>query len=191
MITQEIIKKAKKWALEEIEENGSPSLVNFSFSNKKGQELAEKLGGDKNLILLGTILMDIKLEECKNEGKLSAHTKRGAEATRKFLETFDIDEETKNKTINCVEAHHGTTDFICKEAEICANADCYRFLHPYPIFSYFIYLGNENKEFEEAVDQVELKIEEKWSILSLPICKAELEPYYKTFKDLIQKARER
>jgi hypothetical protein len=37
---------------------------------------------------------------------------------------------------------------------------------------------------------VEQKMEEKWDILSLDICKKELEPYYKQFKALIDTARD-
>ncbi len=44
-------------------------------------------------------------------------------------------------------------------------------------------------DFVEVLKQVEYKMDEKWNILSLDICKQELEPYYKQFKDLIDIAR--
>ena len=74
--------------------------------------------------------MDIKLGEAKKEGCLKEHSKISADATKNFLQQFDINDELKNKIVNCVEAHHATIPFTSKESELCANADCYRFIHP-------------------------------------------------------------
>lgn len=188
---EEVIEKAKEWALEEIEKSGTPSIVHFHLSNSKGQELAEKLGADKDLVMLGTILMDVKLGECFNEGKLPEHIDRSAQATKKFLEQFNIDKAMKDKLINCVEAHHATKEFICKEAEICANADCYRFIYPLGVFAFFELIGSRFNDISKSLELAEKKLEEKHKILSLDICKKELEPYYKTFKELFAKAREK
>jgi len=187
---KEIIEKARELALEEIEKNGVPHLELWEFSNQKGQELANKLKADKNIVMIGTVLMDIRLGRAKKENQLQKHTSMGAEATKEFLNNFNLDEETKNKIINCVEAHHGTKEYICKEAEICANADCYRFIHPKGVFNYLMNKGKAAKEFNKALEEIKYKLEEKHNILSLDICKKELEPYYKMFKELIKKARE-
>jgi len=114
----------------------------------------------------------------------------GVKATKEFLKRFDLDEETKEKIINCVEAHHGQVPYICKEAEIVANADCYRFLHPQGFFSLISWCGEGNLKFEEMLALAEAKLDEKYNILSLDICKKELEPYYYKLKDLIKKAKE-
>jgi len=42
---------------------------------------------------------------------------------------------------------------------------------------------------ESILDQAEAKLEEKHGILSLDICKRELEPHYQTIKALIAAAR--
>jgi hypothetical protein len=39
--------------------------------------------------------------------------------------------------------------------------------------------------FEQALEMSEKKLDEKWGIVSLDICKKELEPYYKILKQLI------
>tara|TARA_Y100000310_G_scaffold339410_1_gene431976 strand:- start:1140 stop:1706 length:567 start_codon:yes stop_codon:yes gene_type:complete len=187
---KKIIKKAREWALEETKQNGTPLNEHFNISNAKGQELAGKLGANRDIVLIGTMLMDIKLGECLKEDKLNEHIKRSAEATKKFLEQFDLDKETKNKIINCVDGHHGTNKWICKEAEICANADCYRFLHPCGVFAYFGLLGTRTKNCQESLSYVEDKLNEKWNVLSLDICKEELKPYYQMFKELFKKAKE-
>ncbi len=185
---QDLIQKAKEWALSEIELNKIPAKELWDISNQVGQELADKLGANKEIVMLGTILMDIKLGESRKQGK--DHVVAGVDATKEFLNQFELDSLTKENIINCVEAHHGTVEYKYKEAEICANADCYRFLTPKGVFQFFKVLSLRESDFNKILDQVEFKLEEKYNVLTLDICKQELEPYYKMFKDLIQKARE-
>ncbi|MBU0980969.1 MAG: hypothetical protein KJ709_09285 [Nanoarchaeota archaeon] len=186
---KKIIEKAREWALEEIKTNGVPPQGLFELSNEKGQELASKLKCDKDIVLLGTILMDIKLGECFKKGKIMEHVARSVAAADEFLKGFNLSDEAKKRILNCVEAHHGTKEYICKEAEICANADCYRFLHPKGIFIYFNILGKRLKDLSEIMEQVESKMDEKHNILSLDICKQELEGYYQQFKKMFESAR--
>jgi len=186
---QDVIQKAKEYALKEIELYHAPKLEHFELSNKMGQELAIKLGANKDIVMLGTILMDLKLGECLKENKIPEHVQRSAEAAGKFLKQFNLSEDIYNKIINCIEAHHGNKEYICKEAEISANADCYRFLHPRGIFGYAVLLGNRDQDVNNCLDQLEKKMEEKHKILSLDICKEELEKYYLEFKEIINKAR--
>ena len=186
---KEIIEKAKQWALEEIEKNGAPSLLNFNTSNQKGQELAEKLGADKDIVLLGTMLMDISLGECWKENKIPEHVPRGVSAVEKFLAQFKISEDVKAKIINCVEAHHGGK-YKCKEAEICANADCYRFISPNNVFGFITDLvKKEGWSLTKTIKFAYSKLEEKHKILSIDICKKELEEDYQAFKELFEKAK--
>ncbi|MBT4824737.1 hypothetical protein HN695_04290 [Candidatus Woesearchaeota archaeon] len=187
---KELIDKAKLFAMLEIEEHGTPALEHFELSNKMGQELAEKHEANKDLVMLGTILMDVKLGECIKEGKVKEHIERSADATEKFLTDLNVDEETKEKILNCVRAHHGTAPFDCIEAEVCANADCYRFLTPKGIFTYFRLLGNRFDDLTPVLDQVVMKMEEKWNVLTFDECKKELEPYFNEFQELIKKAKE-
>jgi len=184
----EIVKEARSFDLKEIKKFGIPHLTLFKISEKKALELAEKLNADKSITLIGVYLMDVKLGEAHVKNKKEEHVKMSVNATKKFLEKFDLDKETKKKIINCVEAHHGQVPFICKEAEICANADCYRFLHP-KSFLVTLYLFGKEFRFEEALNFLEAKIDEKYKILSLDICKKELEKYYHQFKEIIKLAK--
>jgi hypothetical protein len=112
------------------------------------------------------------------------------EASKEFLEQFDLDEETVKKILSCVEEHHGAEEFTCKESEICANADCYKFLHPKGFLNYLCILNGRGGNFKEAIEGVLPKLEEKHNILSLDVCKEELEPYYQEFKKMLEKAKE-
>jgi hypothetical protein len=186
----DIVKEAKKFAQEEIEKYGMPGPIHFEISEKKAEELAEKLGANRIITLVGVYLMDVKLGEAFQRGRLAEHVQMSVETTREFLEKFDLDKKTKEKIINCVGAHHGQIPFICKEAEIAANADCYRFLSPRGFFALLAGLGQMGLKFEEILNWAEAKLDEKYNILSLDICKQELELYYHQLKKLIKSARE-
>lgn len=184
-----IIKKAEEYALEEINKNGTPSLDHFYLVNQKGQEIAENLKADKDVVMIGTMFMDLKLGECIKENKQGEHTQRSSRAAQDFLKDFDLTDDFKNKIINCIEAHHKTKEYICIEAEICANSDCYKMIHPRGVFEYLCILGRRFPNVDDSINQFEYKLEEKHNILSLDICKKELEKYYLEFKELINKAR--
>ncbi len=185
----DIIQEARKYAISEIEKFGTPILPHFKISENRAIELAEKLNANKKIIQVGICLMDLKLGQALKENKLSEHVTMSVESSKEFLDKFDIDDSEKDKIINCIEAHHKTVPFRYIEAEICANADCYRFIHPRGFFAYLALLGKRYSSFEDCLNQAEKKLDEKYEILSLDICKDELEGFYKTFKKLIKEAR--
>lgn len=184
---KEIIEKAEELSRQETADAVRPL---FEFATEKGQALAEGLNADKDIVMLGTLFMDIKRKQAVAENREADHIKMGVEVARKFFENFDISEENKQKVYNCIEAHHGDVPFSCIESEISTNADCYKFLHPKGMLHFFSILGSRGQDFSLILDRAEEKLEEKWDILSLDICKEELEPHYKSFKELITKARE-
>lgn len=188
-ITAEILKAARELAFEQIEKFGSPYKELFEIAENKALELAKELSADKNLTHLGVCLMDIQVGRAIAEGKSSEHIAMGMKLADEFLGKFSLDNSIKNKIINCIEAHHGTNEFKSLEAEICANADCYKFLTPKGIFFYLTILGKRESSFSKCLKLAEEKLEEKHNILTLDICKAELEPYYQQFKKLFAEAK--
>ncbi|MFA5184800.1 MAG: hypothetical protein WC456_04765 [Patescibacteria group bacterium] len=185
---QEIIEKAKQLALAEITKFRMPKLEHFVLANDKGQELAMALKADKDIVLLGTMLMDLKIGQCKAENRLAEHIAESSRAAQEFLAPFNLDPEIFKKIVSCVELHHGGA-YPNLEAEICANADCYRFLSPAGFFNAIMIFSGRGASFSGCLDQLESKLEEKHNILSLDICRQELEPYYQEFKKLIKEAR--
>ena len=67
----ELIKESRKYAISEIEKYGSPPMILFEIAEKKAIELAEKFNADKNIVLIGIYLMDIKLGQALKENKVS------------------------------------------------------------------------------------------------------------------------
>lgn len=186
---QKIIKKAEEFALSEIKKYGLPSIINFETSNKKGLELSKKLNANSEIVQVGTRLMDIKLGKACSKKKLNEHIEMGAKAAREFLSQFNLQKDIVEKIINCVEGHHGTKKWKCKEAEICANADCYRFLLVRNWLAFLSSLSSDYKNFEDSLRFAEEKANEKWKILSLDICKKELEPHHTLIKEIISRVR--
>jgi len=186
---QEIIKQAQALAIEEINKFKVPKLEHFILANSQGQRLADQLKADKEIVLLGTILMDLKIGQCKQEGRLAEHVKESSLAAQEFLKQFDLPLDVLAKIISCIESHHGVEKYSCLEAEICANADCYRFLSPTGFFHSLIAFSNRGLNFNDCLSQLENKIEEKHRVLSLDICRQELEGYYQDFKRLITEAK--
>ncbi|MBU1112155.1 MAG: hypothetical protein ABIG93_00250 [archaeon] len=185
----DLIEKAKEYALSEMDKYGSPDSLLFEISLKKALELAEKLNADKTIVEVGACLMDLKLGQALSEDKPAEHVKMSSEATQEFLNQFDLDEKIKAKIINCVEAHHKKIPFTCIEAEICANADCYRFVHPKGFLRFVNSLGKKSDDFNSALDFAEEKFNEKLGILSLDICKEELKESIENIKKIIEMAR--
>jgi len=178
---KEIIEKAKEFAF--------PITPLFDFANEIGQILAEKSGANEDIVMLGTLLMDVKLKQAMSENRVQDHVKMSLEATKEFLKQFKLNEETKEKIYNCVEAHHGNVPYTCKEAEICANADCYKFLHPKGFFVLLSILGKREDDFSKVLDIAEEKLDEKWNIVSLDPVKSELAAYRHILKQFIEEAR--
>ena len=174
-----------KIALNEIERFGGPSLPHYNLSMIKGEELAKKLKANVDLVKCGVALMDIKLGEAISLGKQAEHVKLSYDYAKKILEENKVDSKTKQILLNCVEAHHGKVKFQSLEAEICANADCYRFIHPQGVFTFIPTVTRRNKSQNDTIDAVLAKLEEKHNILSLEICKKELEPLYQQIKQLL------
>lgn len=189
MLTREFIQAAKEYALREIEEYGIPALEHFLITEQKGPLLAERLGADKDIVQAGVYLMDLKLGEAMNKNILSDHPQMGAEESKKLLSQHQIDVNFSERILNCIAAHHKQIPFTCIEAEICANADCYRFIHPRGFFAYLSLLGTRELTFEQRLNMAEGKLDEKFTILSIELCKQELTPFYHQLKEYIRVAR--
>jgi hypothetical protein len=183
------IQAAREYAVSELEKFGSPLPLHFEISEKKGIELAEKLVADIVVVRMGVYFMDLKIGQALKENRLQEHIRMSVDAAKEFFATHPFDEDSQRKIINCIEAHHADVPFSCIEAEICANADCYRFLHPRGFFSYLILSGKRGSNLSDCLKFAEEKMDEKHRILSLDICKKELDGYYSTLKQFISDAR--
>lgn len=184
MELKKLISLSDKTAKDEIENNGLPTTIHYDLSNDMGIEIAKKLEANEEIVAIGTRLMDLKLGQAFKEKRLPEHVAMSSEASKVFLKNNGLIEDSDEwgSIINCVEAHHGTIPFKSIEAEICANADCYRFLHPKGVISYFFSVVQRTGDLKKSIEQVENKMNEKMAIASIPFVVDELKEYFDTFK---------
>ncbi len=186
---KEIAIDAEKFALSEIEKYWLPSKIHLEISINKWIKLAKKLSVDKDLIKIWVCLMDIKLWQAFKENRVKEHIKMSALEAKKFLWNYEIEKEIFDKIIEAVEWHHWKKKFNNLEAEIVANADCYRFLSSKWIFHFITVLWKRFDNFIDILNWVEAKMDEKIDIVSLDIVKNELEPIYKNMKKYLNDAK--
>lgn len=149
-----------------------------------GEDLAEHYNADKDIVKIGLYLMDIKLKEARKTGRKNEHDLMAVEYAKEFLKDYNLTKEEYDKIINCIEAHHRKVPFNSIEAEICANADCYRFIHPMGVFAYEEVLATKLTDINEIVAKLQAKLEEKHEIVSLEKVSGDLEEYYQIFSKL-------
>jgi hypothetical protein len=196
MFSKEFAEKIDAVAREEIAQYGLPTERHYNLSMQKGLELASKLHADENLVKAGVALMDIKLGyAAKVVNDQPGHVKYCVEFAETLLKEFSVGEPYYSTLINCVAAHHKvkTADynpFETIEAEIVANADCYRFIHPRGVMSFHATAVKRGLDHDAALKLVESKLDEKYGIMTLREVKAELEPYYKAFKEILNQGRD-
>jgi len=190
MFSKELADKIDAVAREEIATYGLPTVRHYDLSQEKGVELANKLNADVNLVKAGIALMDIKLGQAAKEGRQPQHVEDCVEFSKKLLNDLGVEEPFYSVLINCVAAHHGTIPFDSIEAEIAANADCYRFLHPRGVMSFHATVVKRGMDHDDALKAVEGKLDEKHEILSLEIAKDDLLEYYVMFKDILSTGKD-
>jgi hypothetical protein len=184
----DIVKSARELTKSEMEKYDCPLMPLFDFAAEKTIELAKKMGVSEEIVGTGFWLMDVKLPQARKEKKAAEHTRMSLERAREFLASSGLDEDAKEKILSCVADHHGAKEYRCLEAEVSANGDCYKFMHPKGFFMYLTILGRECDTFEECLKQAEMKMNEKFGVISLDICKQELGEYYRVLKGYIAEA---
>lgn len=190
MIEAKILLKAREYALAEAARTGFPSRVSFDLSIEKGLMLAERLGANQEIVLLGVYLMSSKLGEAMLTNKVDERALMSAAAAKILLEEAGLDRNRIGEVIACILTHNGADKYSSLEAEIVANSDFYRFIHPRGFFNSFLIANRAvGGDFEKCLDFVDSKMEEKHKAISIKEVKEELDPYYQTFKEYLEKAR--
>ena len=184
MIDTHLIKEVKNF----VYSQKYPSRFHIDLSKQKGQQLAKGLGANGKIVLLGTLLMDCMLSKAISEGKLSKHIGMSERKANQLLSKYsDISEGEKENILCCIREHHGVKKFSSLEAEICCNADFYRFASIAGVIGGIKSIGEIG--VEEIVELYKNKLDEKWGALSIGVCKIELKPQYRAIKNFLENFR--
>ena len=191
MTNQELLVKIDEKAREQTELFGNPSKLNYDTANKNAVLLARSIGADETLSEIGTRLMDIKLGECIKQGKQPEHINRSYEYTKSLLEEFGVNKRTKQILLDCVKFHHGAPGgkYPTKEAEVVANADCYRFIGYAGLYGNIMTTRSWGLSQNDSIDYLLSKLNEKRAVLSIKKAKADLEPIYTELVNLLNKCK--
>lgn len=179
----DIVEATKKFSYGQSEKFGVPSVFQLELSNRKGQELAGKLKANKDIVLLGTLLMDCMLGNALKEGRLQDHVEMSAIEADKLLTELKMPGQDKENVMQCVRQHHGVKKFFSLESEICCNADCYRFASVEGLLGSIHHM--RTMPVNELVKLFSVKADEKWNATTLDICRVELKPQYEAIKTLL------
>lgn len=105
-----------------------------------------------------------------------------------FLKKFNLSNNDKEKIINSIEAHHGGLEHNCIESEIVKNADNFRFLDPMGLLiSVYWTKENNGRSLSEWIKLAKEKVEEKYKLVTLDICKKEAEENYRIIKEFLNR----
>ena len=184
---EEFVKIAKDFALTEHEKTSMPLLKHIELSTSVGLRLAKELKANEKIVEVGTYLMDCMIGQALKEERLQEHVQMSKDKTSELLEKSKLSNKDKENMEHCVSEHHGVDKFYSIESEICCNADCYRFISVKGFTYALRYL--QDMPFEDLINLLENKVEEKWKALTLDICKTELEPQYRLIKDFIKELK--
>ncbi|GEM_PF-448715 len=182
---EDILKRVKKLALEEAKKYGIPPRYHLLIGEVKVRELSKKVKANEKLALLGYYLMDIKLGEAFKKGKVNKHIKLALEFANNLLRG-KLEEKEMDVVLNCIEAHHGDIPAKYPEAEVCKNADTYRFLHPFGLITAIYDLSKRGFSLKEILEILKRKIEEKEKIISMEFVKKELKGWSSIFKSILK-----
>lgn len=180
---EEFLTEARNFAYSESERTGMPIKEHIDLATDNAKKIAAKLGADVRIVEAGTLLMDCMIGQALKEDKLGEHAQMSLEKAEELMKNFSLSDTEKENIKHCILEHHGVTKFYSIESEICCNADCYRF-SSIKGFSFAIrYL--RKMPFEDLLEILNSKVEEKHNALSLELCKKELEPQYKVIKEFL------
>lgn len=182
---KEFLKKARELAYLETEKNYTPPVPVINLSTEKGKIIAKELGANADIVEVGTLLMDCALGQALKENRGGEHIQMSLDKANELLRESSLSENEKENIRHCVLEHHGSEKFYSLESEICCNADCYRFIS-IKGFMFQIRYGRD-MSFEEMVDLLNKKVEEKWNALSLETSKKELENQHKLIIEFLEK----
>lgn len=189
MSLEKLVKDADSLMRGETAKYNSDIEFLYDIALKKGGELALQHQANIDIVRIGISLMDLKLLEAQSLGIPKEHTNMALVAAQEILNDYDLPFEVRENILHCVTEHHGVEKYFSIESEICANADCYKFLDPKGILAYCSLLGRRYHDLEQEWRQLEYKMDEKYHILSLKEVKEELEPYYQQFKHFLEVAK--
>jgi hypothetical protein len=180
--------QARELAYSEVERTGMPLKLHVDLACEVGKKLAKELGANVDIVEAGTLLMDCLIGQAIQAGKLQEHVQMSLNKANELIDNSSLSDKDKENIRHCIAEHHGADKFYSIESEICCNADCYRFTSVKG-FSYAMRFLRD-MPFEDLIKLLGNKVDEKWGLLSLDMCKKELAGQHETLESLLAELKE-
>ncbi|MBN2101438.1 MAG: hypothetical protein JW716_01040 [Candidatus Aenigmarchaeota archaeon] len=186
----DLVELSKELMFKSTQKNKAPSWLLTELVIKKGIELSEKYSVRKDLVLASLYLAHTIFDQVWKGKVQKNHPKLSSDFVKIYLDEWRVDSTDKDIIINSIEAHHDKVPTKTKIAEIVKNAECFKFVTVEGCLIFLHELGLRGTSFEESVDKVIQKMEQKRSLLTLDDCKKEAEnnckEIEKLFKNLLK-----
>ena len=180
---EEVVKKARELMYEQTKKNKAPAWGLTEIAIEKGEQLANQYHIDKDLVLISLYLQHTVFSRIYKGEIQKNHPKLSAEFSKKYLEEWGVSEENQKVILNAIEAHHNAIEATSLVAEVVKNAECFKFVTVRGALIWLHELGLRGVPYEESVERVIEKMEQKKKLITLPECIEEAE---KNCKDIIQ-----
>lgn len=171
----DIVNLSKELMRKQTQKNKAPAWLLTELAIEKGKELSKKCDVDERLVLSSLYLAHTVFSPIWKGEIQKNHPKLSAEFVKKHLDEWNIDKNEQEIILNAIEAHHNKVPTKSKIAEVVKNAECFKFVTIKGSLIWLHELGLRQVPFEEAIDKVIQKMEQKRSLLTLDDCKKEAE----------------
>ncbi len=176
--------KAKQLMLEQTKKNKAPAWLLTELAVEKGRELAKRHDISEELVVVSLYLAHTVFDPERGGAIQKKHTLASADFAKPFLDKWLVSKEDKKIILNAILAHHGKKSTESLTAEVMKNAECFKFVTVKGATIFLQELQERGLSFQEAVDYVLDKMEQKRKLLTLPDCIRESEKQVKKIKEL-------
>jgi len=170
-----IIDLSKELMYKQTQVNKAPAWLLTELAIKKWKELCKVFKVDEKLVLTSLYLAHTVFSPIWDWDIQKNHPELSAKFVKNYLEDWGVNKQDQDIILNAIEAHHDKVPINSQIAEIVKNAECFKFVTVEWSLIWLHELGLRQVPFNEAVDKVIKKMEQKKSLLTLEVCKSEAE----------------
>lgn len=178
-----LIKNLKK----ELSSKVAPGEVFNNIMEDKLQKIARKYKHNHELLLIGSYLSDIKLDEAIILKDLSKHVDLALKYSNDIFKKYNFSVEEIEIVKEIIQTHHGGEQTHI-ESKIFKNADNFKFLEPKGWMHLFgRYYEDGEISFKLAAQRTLYKVEEKYSLVDMEELKEEAKYLYRHAKEVFDR----
>ncbi|MCL2451584.1 hypothetical protein FWD20_01760 [Candidatus Saccharibacteria bacterium] len=175
MNLDDVVLMARDLMKECTEKNGAPAWCLTELAIKQGEILAKKYGVDVRLVKIALYLAHTVFSPIWKGEVQKNHPQLSSEFSKSYLDKWRVSPDDQAVILNAIEAHHGQVPTASLTAEVMKNAECAKFTTVQGALIWLHELGRRGVPYQESVEKVFAKMEQKRELLTLDNCVAEAE----------------